>query len=190
MTSILLSSPTRPITISLLCVNHTLLDKWVRYWQFTYQPYIYPDDTSERRNPDNHRSVLYSVGLSTKEEELDLPPLYWIHKLLQCPYKQVILLGLPNGSRNLLPNYQHTIYILSVIKTGLQNYCDTSYTGSGVNQMCILKNSKDLLEYMQSRSLSCCNTINTFDYSNLYTTIPHSKWMLVQLCFIKKEYPT
>jgi hypothetical protein len=43
-------------------------------------------------------------------------------------------------------NYQHTIYILSVVKNGLQNYCDTSYTRSGVNQMCILKNSKDLLE--------------------------------------------
>ena len=95
-------------------------------------------------------------------------------------------MGLPNGSRNLL-NYQHTIYILSVVKTELQNYCDTSYTRSGVNQMCILKNSKDLLEYIQSRSLSCCNSNNTFDYSNLYTTIPHSKRTLVQLCFIKKE---
>jgi hypothetical protein len=52
--------------------------------------------------------------------------------------------------------------------------------------MCILKNSKDLLEYIQSRSLSSCNSIKTFDYSNLYTTIPHSKRMLVQLCFIKK----
>ena len=75
------------------------------------------------------------------------------------------MLGLPNGSRN-LPNYQHTIYILSVVKTELQNYCDTSYTRSGVNQVCILKNSNDLLEYIQSRSLSFCNSIKTFDYSN------------------------
>jgi hypothetical protein len=30
---------------------------------------------------DNHRSVLYSFALSIKEEELDLPPPYWIHKL-------------------------------------------------------------------------------------------------------------
>ena len=66
-------------------------------------------------------------------------------------------------------------------------YYDTRYTRSGVNQMCILKNSKELLEYIQSRSLSSCNSIKTFDYSNLYTTIPHSKRMLVQLCFIKKE---
>jgi hypothetical protein len=57
--------------------------------------------------------------------------------------------------------------------------------------MWILKNSNDLLEYIQSRSLSSCNSINTFDLSTLYTTISHSKLKdklreLVQLCFIKR----
>ena len=83
-------------------------------------------------------------------------------------------------------------YILSAVKSGLQSYCDTSYSRGGVNQKWILKNSKYLLEYIQSRSLSSCNSINTFDFSTLYTTIPHSKlkdrlWELVQLCFIKKN---
>ena len=58
--------------------------------------------------------------------------------------------------------------------------------------MWILKNSKDLLQYIQSRSLSSCNSIKTFDFSTLYTTIPHSKLKdklreLLQLCFIKKN---
>jgi hypothetical protein len=58
--------------------------------------------------------------------------------------------------------------------------------------MCILKNSKDLLEYIQSMSLFSCNSIKTFDFSTLYATIPHSKLKdklreLVQLCFIKKN---
>ena len=75
----------------------------------------------------------------------------------------------------------------------LQSYCDTSYSRGGVNQMWILKNSKDLLEYIQSRSVSSCNSIKTFDFSTLYTTIRrHSKLKdklreLVQLCFIKKN---
>jgi hypothetical protein len=30
---------------------------------------------------DNHRSVLYFFGISTKNKELDLPSLYWIPKL-------------------------------------------------------------------------------------------------------------
>ena len=41
--------------------------------------------------------------------------------------------------------------------------------------MWILKNSNDLLEYIQYRSLSSCHIIKTFDFSTLYTTIPHSK---------------
>ena len=41
-------------------------------------------------------------------------------------------------------------------------------------------------------SLSSCNSIETFDFSTLYTTIPHSKLRnklreLDQLCFIKKN---
>ena len=41
----------------------------------------------------------------------------------------------------------------------------------GVNQMWILKNSKDLLEYIQSWSFSSCNSIKTFELSTLYTSI-------------------
>jgi hypothetical protein len=37
-----------------------------------------------------------------------------------------------------------------------------------------LQISKDLLEYIQSRSLSSYTNINAFDFSTLYITIPHS----------------
>jgi hypothetical protein len=69
----------------------------------------------------------------------------------------VILLGLPNAPRNLAKYYQH-----------LFNYRSMG----GVNRTLILKNSKDLLEYMyvQLRSLSSCNIIKIFDFSNQYET--------------------
>ena len=50
-----------------------------------------------------------------------------------------------------------------------------------------------LLWYIQSRSLSSCNSIKPFDFSTLYTTIPHSKLkdklreLVLQLYFIKKN---
>ena len=75
--------------------------------------------------------------------------------------------------------------ILSAVKTGLQSY--TSYPRGGVNQMWILKNSKDLLEYIRYWSLSSCNSINTVDFCTLYTTIPLSKlkdtWSVVDCRF-------
>ena len=142
---------------------------------------------------DKHRSVLCSVGISTKDEELDLPSLYWIPKLHKCPFKQRYTDGSVKCSTK--PLSKLLTSILSAVKTGLQNYCETSYSRGGVNQMWILKNSKDLLEYIQSRSLSSCNSIKTFDCSTLYMTIPHSKLKeklreLVQLCLIKNEWPT
>jgi hypothetical protein len=48
------------------------------------------------------------------------------------------------------PHSKFLISILSAVKTGLQRYCDTSYSSGGVSQIWILKNSKDLLEYMES----------------------------------------
>ena len=74
-------------------------------------------------------------------------------------------------------------------------YCcwavDWYFLGGVVFLLWILKNSKYLVDYIQFMSLSSCNSIKTFDFSSLYTTIPHSnlkdKWgELVQLCFIKK----
>jgi hypothetical protein len=41
--------------------------------------------------------------------------------------------------------------------------------------MWILKNSKDLLDNLKSRSFSQVSAIKTFDFSTLYTTLPHDK---------------
>ena len=80
--------------------------------------------------------------------------------------------------------------ILTTVKEGLQNYCEGVYATSGVNQMWILKNSKDLLECLGSESLKFCNNIKTFDFSTLY--VSHSKLkerlkLLIQQSFFYKN---
>ena len=40
-----------------------------------------------------HRSVLSSFGVNTKDDDIDLPSLYWIPKLHKDPYKQRFLAG-------------------------------------------------------------------------------------------------
>ena len=64
--------------------------------------------------------------------------------------------------------------LLTHIKQGLQKYCETSYSRSGVNQMWILKNS-NFFEHLQSPNFNNITNIKTFDFSTLYTTIPHQK---------------
>jgi hypothetical protein len=57
-----------------------------------------------------------------------------------------------------------------------------------ISKMRILKNSKDLLETLSSRFQFVCNSIKTFDFSTLYTTIPGTLLSfifkeLIQRCF-------
>ena len=151
-------------------------------------PTYTPTTLTKEEILDNHRSVLCSFGISTKDEELDLPSIYWIPKLHRCPFKQRYIAG--SAKCTTKPLFKLLTCILSAVQTEIQSYCDTSYSRGGVNQMCILKNSKDLLEYIQSRSLSSCNSNKTFDFSTLYTTIPHSKQIkgVGPTVFHKKEW--
>ena len=89
-----------------------------------------------------------------------------IHK---CPYIAV------SSKCSMKPLSKLVTSVLSPIKNGLQSYCETAYSRGGVNQMWILKNSKDISEYIQSNPLSSCNSIKTFDFSTLYTSSPHPK---------------
>ena len=105
---------------------------------------------------DNHRSVLSSFGVHTKDVDMDLPSLYWIPKLHKDPYKRFIA-GSSNCSTK--PLSKILTSILTTVKDGLKKYCDVIYSHSGSNQMWILQNSKELLDNLQSYSLSSIHSI-------------------------------
>ena len=56
--------------------------------------------------------------------------------------------------------------VYSPDKEEQQKYCETVYSRSGINNMWILKNSKDLLDNLKSRSFSQVSSIKTFDSFN------------------------
>ena len=122
---------------------------------------------------DNHKSVLTSFGIPTTDEELDLPYIYWIPKMHKNPYKHRFIAGSSKCSTK--PLSILLTKLLTHIKQGLHKYCETSYSRSGVNQMWILKNLKKLLEHLQSPNFNHITSIKSFDFSTLYTTIPHQK---------------
>jgi hypothetical protein len=82
--------------------------------------------------------------------EFELPNLYWIPKLHKTPYKHRYIAGSSKCSTNLYPCSSLT---LTAVKEKLQTYCATTYARSGVNQMWILKNSKELLRKSKSTKL-------------------------------------
>ena len=121
----------------------------------------------------NHRSFMTSLNIPSGKESEDLPYLYWIPKLHKTPYKERYIAGSSTCSTKELSI--HLTKILSAVKEGQQKYCETVYSRSGINHMWILKNSKDLLDNLKSRSFSQVSSIKTFDFSTLYTTLPHDK---------------
>ena len=97
---------------------------------------------------DNHKSVLTSFGIDPNKDELDLPYIYWIPKMHKNPYKHRFIAGSARSSTK--PLSILLTKLLTHIKQGLQKYCETAYSRSGVNQMWILKNSKELLGHLKS----------------------------------------
>jgi hypothetical protein len=92
-------------------------------------PTYTPTTLTKEEILENHRSVLCSFGISTKDEKLDLPSLYWIPKLHKCPFKQRYIAGSAKCSTKFLSNL--LTCILSVVKTGLQRYCEVVWIGCG-----------------------------------------------------------
>ena len=124
-------------------------------------------------SPRGDKSVLTSFGIQTTDEELDLPYIYWIPRMHKNPYKHRFIAGSSKCSTK--PLSILLTKLLTHIKQGLQKYCETSYSRSGINQMWILKNSKELLEHLQSLNFNHITSIQSFDFSTLYTIIPHQK---------------
>ncbi|KAJ8314953.1 hypothetical protein KUTeg_007103 [Tegillarca granosa] len=102
-----------------------------------------------------------------------MPYLYWIPKLHKKPYKERYIAGSSKCTTKSLSVI--LTQILTVVKDGLQTYSDKVYSTSGINQMWILSSSKELLDHFVSNTLSSVKSIKSFDFSTLYTTIPHAK---------------
>ena len=100
-------------------------------------------DLSASEVLDNHKSVLTSSGIQTNNEELDLPYIYWIPKMHKNPYKHRFIAGSSKCSTK--PLSILLTKLLTHITQGLQKYCETAYSRSGINQTWILKNSKETI---------------------------------------------
>ena len=97
--------------------------------------------------------------------------LYWTPKLHKSPYKHRFIAGSSKCTTkdvSCLPTK-----VLSTIKDGLVRYCNTKTSHNGVNNMWILKNSTSLLSTLDQLDVHTTTSVQTFDFSTLYTSIPH-----------------
>ena len=118
-----------------------------------------------------HNTFMKSLGIELSDGDKKLPCLYWTPKLHKSPVKHRFIAGSSKCTTKELSSL--LTKILTVIKTGLEKYCSVKTSHTGVNNMWILKNSTNLLSSLGHLGVHRATSIQTFDFSTLYTSIPH-----------------
>ena len=112
-----------------------------------------------------------SLGVELSDDDKRLPYLFWTPKLHKSPVKHRFIAGSSKCTTKQLSSL--LTKILTVIKIGLEKYCSIKTSHTGVNNMWILKSSTNLLSSLSHFGVHRATSIQTFDFSTLYTSIPH-----------------
>ena len=118
-----------------------------------------------------HDTFMKSLGIELSDDDKRLPYLYWTPKLHKSPVKHRFIVGSSTCTTKQLSSL--LTKILTVIKTGLEKFWSIKTSHTGVNNMWILKNSTNLLSSLSHLGVHRATSIQTFDFSTLYTSIPH-----------------
>ena len=118
-----------------------------------------------------HDTFMKSLGIELSDDDKKLPYLYWTLKLHKSLVKHRFIAGSSKCTTKELSSL--LTKILTVIKTGLEKCCSIKTSHTGVNNMWILKNSTNLLSSLGHLGVHRATSIQTFDFSTLYTSIPH-----------------
>lgn len=96
--------------------------------------------------------------------------MYWIPKLHKNPYKARFIANSSSCTTTKLSKLLTSC--LTAIKDHVKRYCDKTYENSGINLFWSIKNSSEILTKLQHKHYQA-DTISTYDFSTLYTTLPH-----------------
>ena len=101
------------------------------------------------------------------------PSFCWTPELHKTPYKHRFIVSSFDCTTK--PLSVLLTHILPAIKGKLSNLSSVIYSHTGINEMWILKNSSELLQKMNSFHTPKITSIQMFDFSTLYISIPHQK---------------
>ena len=145
----------------------------------------------------DEQSVVYShlneipnkFVVDVKERQDRLPTMYWLPKLHKRPYKARFIANSSSCTTTELSKLLTSC--LTAIKAKVIKYCETVYERSGKNMFWPIKNSGEVLSKLKDIGYQA-TSLSTYDFSTLYTTLPHNlikeKLLdLIERTFYKKE---
>ena len=111
------------------------------------------------------------IGNILEEEDKYIPILYWTSKQHKNPYKFRFIAG-ASRSTNKAVNVEVSL-ALKCIKKQFKNYCAVIKRNSGLNYFWSVDNSQEFLDKLND--VKKADTVETFDFSTLYTNLPLDK---------------
>ena len=141
--------------------------------------------TDERSIVNAHSiDITATFAVSIKEKQDRLPTLYWLPKLHKRPYKARFIANSSSCTTTVLCKLL-TSCLTTVKKHWIRCY-DTVYERDGINYFWSIKNSNDVLNECKSKNFQA-SKLSTYDFSTLYTTLPHHLIDLINRTFIREN---
>ena len=128
--------------------------------------------TDEKSVVNKHCSDIvtkFEVGITESQEKL--PTFYWLPKLHKQPYKARFIANSSSCTTTSLSKVLTSC--LTNIKNHWIKYCEKTYEREGINYFWSIKNSTEILNKLKAKGFQA-STISTYDFSTLYTTLPHN----------------
>ena len=117
----------------------------------------------------NDLPVKFSVYVNEGQDKL--PTMYWLPKLHKRPYKARFIANSSSCTTTELSKLLTSC--LTAIKSHVIRYCETVYETSNKNWFWSIKNSGEVLSKLKCRGFRA-TSLSTYDFSTLYTTLPHN----------------
>ena len=150
-------------------------------------------------SPDNQQTTIIThinkkeLKIQVDDKQQQLPILFGIPKMHKKPSKQRFIAA--SHCCTTKPVSALITKCLKLVQQAHKIYCDRIKSYTGFNFMWIIENSMEVQKLMQKSSKNKPRNIITYDFSTLYTSIPHDKLkheikLLIQKAFsgMNKKY--
>ena len=123
---------------------------------------------------DDNREYSERLGYSLSEKELDLPTMYWIPKMHKNPVKHRFIVASKSCSTKQLSTAVSNTFKL--IHRQTENFHRFSKFDANYNKFWVIQNTDPILATLNKiNGKKSAKRISCFDFSTLYTNIPHDK---------------
>ena len=142
------------------------------------------DENTEQIVQKHMNELKLDFSVTVEENMKKLPEIYWLPKLHKNPIKpRFIIAGKECSMKKIC---KEVTEIFKLASKQVENYSKKARQCSGINQYWVINNSKPVLDVLtHTTRKKNAKTISSFDFSTLYTKIPHDK-LLIQLTNIIK----